>query len=195
MKMNEKIKLTSRQILLYLTEGVIHLGEPFDRHSFYKKSIEDFFNWRDMDKKKFSNDIQRLKREGYIKIYISKEKNVIELSGKGKQRVELFWAEEYEFQYPDNWDRKWRLVIFDIPESKKKNRDILRRKLIEIGFVRLQDSVFVFPFDCKLIIDYLKNLLNIKINVQYIIAETIETEIDLVNIFLQANILKKKMIS
>lgn len=180
--------------MLYLAEGMIHLGEPFDRHSFYKKNIEDFYQWRDMDKKKFSNDIQRLRREGFIKVYTSKEKNTIELSGKGKQRVRLFLAEEYEFQYPNYWDEKWRLVIFDIPESKKKNRDILRRKLMEIGFIRLQNSVFVFPFDCKSIIDYLKNLLNIKLNVQYIVAETVETEVNLVDAFLQTNILKEKML-
>jgi len=193
--MNEKIKLTSRQILLYLAEGVIHLHEPFDRHGFYKKSIEDFYNWREMDKKKFSNDIQRLKKEKLIKLYQTQEKNIIELTGKGKQKVQLFLASEYKFQYPKEWDKKWRLVIFDVPESKKKNRDILRRKLIEIGFVRLQDSVFIFPFDCKAIIDYFISLLNIKTNVQYIIAETVETEINLVDTFLQLNVLNKKMIS
>jgi phenylacetic acid degradation operon negative regulatory protein len=41
-----------------------------------------------------------------------------------------------------NWDGVWRLVIFDIPESHKRVRDTLRRRLKEWGFNPWQKSVW-----------------------------------------------------
>lgn len=39
--------------------------------------------------------------------------------------------------------------MFDIPEKKRRFRDILRDHLKEIGFKELQHSVFVFPYPCE----------------------------------------------
>lgn len=45
------------------------------------------------------------------------------------------------------WDGFWRLVIFDIPESRRSERDRLRRRLLALGFGRLQDSLYLSPYD------------------------------------------------
>ena len=41
------------------------------------------------------------------------------------------------------WDGQWRIVVFDIPEKMKKYREALRRELVEAGYLRLQDSVWI----------------------------------------------------
>ena len=43
------------------------------------------------------------------------------------------------------WDHKWRLVVFDIPEKYATLRDKVRTILKRSGFVKLQQSVWVFP--------------------------------------------------
>ncbi|MBL7159086.1 CRISPR-associated endonuclease Cas2 [Candidatus Microgenomates bacterium] len=43
------------------------------------------------------------------------------------------------------WDKKWRLVIFDIPEKKRKARDALREKLLKLGFGKWQRSIYISP--------------------------------------------------
>ena len=190
----EKVKLTTNQILMYLVDGVVTAIQPFDRHQLYKKSFGDYEGWFNFDKKRFSDNIGRLEREGIIKIYMENNQGTIELSSKGKDRVSLILAKEYEYQYPEKWDGKWRIVIFDIPDKKKKNREIFREKLKEIGCFQLQESVFVFPFDFKEIVDYFKSVFMIRPCVQYIIANNIETEVNLLNIFLQRKILNKSML-
>ncbi|PJA23292.1 CRISPR-associated endonuclease Cas2, partial [Candidatus Beckwithbacteria bacterium CG_4_10_14_0_2_um_filter_47_25] len=45
------------------------------------------------------------------------------------------------------WDGFWRVVMFDIPEAKRKERDGLRRRLMKLGFGRLQDSTYLSPYD------------------------------------------------
>lgn len=46
-----------------------------------------------------------------------------------------------------DWDGKWRVVFFDIPEKKREKRDALRRELISLGFGSWQRSAWVIPFD------------------------------------------------
>lgn len=43
------------------------------------------------------------------------------------------------------WDKKWRIVTFDIPEKKRTKRDLFRRKLKELGFGMIQESLWVTP--------------------------------------------------
>jgi phenylacetic acid degradation operon negative regulatory protein len=43
------------------------------------------------------------------------------------------------------WDGLWRLVIFDVPESRNTARDKLRRHLRARGFGCLQNSVWITP--------------------------------------------------
>ena len=47
------------------------------------------------------------------------------------------------------WDQKWRLVMFDIPESQRSVRDKLRRALNSLGMGILQASVWISPSDIK----------------------------------------------
>jgi phenylacetic acid degradation operon negative regulatory protein len=53
------------------------------------------------------------------------------------------------------WDRRWRLVLFDLPETKNKVRVKLRRFLRDSGFGYLQKSVWITP---EPLIGILKNL-------------------------------------
>lgn len=72
------------------------------------------------------------------------------------------------------WDGRWRMVAFDIPERRKAIRFRLCAVMREIGFVRLQDSVWVYPYDCEDFIALLKAELKIGKDVLYAIADTIE---------------------
>ncbi len=55
-----------------------------------------------------------------------------------------------------SWDKKWRLVIFDIPESHRATRDKLRRALSALGMGILQSSVWISPQDIKTEIEHLE---------------------------------------
>jgi DNA-binding transcriptional regulator PaaX len=46
-------------------------------------------------------------------------------------------------------DGKLRIVIFDVPEKLKRNRNFFRRHLVELGFKMRQKSVWVSPLPCE----------------------------------------------
>jgi len=74
------------------------------------------------------------------------------------------------------WNGRWRVVIFDIPERRRRTRDRLRNLMQETGFVRLQDSVWVFPYDCEDFISLVKAELKIGSAILYMVVEQIEND-------------------
>lgn len=86
-------------------------------------------------------------------IYKARNQNWIKrdwkLTLEGKKRLENILP---SFLSQKRWNRKWYLVIFDIPEKIKRKRDILRENLKLLGFGQLQASVWMSP------INYLKNI-------------------------------------
>ncbi len=74
------------------------------------------------------------------------------------------------------WDGRWRIVTFDIPERRRGIRAHLREMMKSIGFVRLQESVWVYPYDCEEFIALLKAELKIGRSVLYVIADSIEQD-------------------
>jgi len=74
------------------------------------------------------------------------------------------------------WNGRWRVIIFDIPERRRRTRDRLRNMMERTGFVRLQDSVWVFPYDCEDFITLLKAELKIGVAILYMVVEHIEND-------------------
>ena len=72
-----------------------------------------------------------------------------------------------------NFDRS---VIFDIPERRKSVRVGIRRFMQEYGFMRLQDSVWIYPYDCEDLIALAKANFRVGADVLYMIVEKLEQD-------------------
>lgn len=69
---------------------------------------------------------------------------LFKLTEKGKDKFnEVFPLIDFNKK---KWDRSWRILIYDIPETKKSQREMLRRKITSLGFGRLSGSVYISPF-------------------------------------------------
>jgi DNA-binding transcriptional regulator PaaX len=130
--------------------------------------------------KKFKNDTNRslskLLSEGLV-VFIEKDgKKYLKLTEKGKLKIICLEKNNFKFKKPQKWDKKWRIVIFDIPQSRKNQREKLRLTLKQIGFAKLQHSVWIYPYDCEELITLLKLDFKIGKEILYIIAEKIEND-------------------
>ena len=100
------------------------------------------------------------------------------LSAEGK-KIALTYNLENMAISKHSWDKKWRIVIFDVPEKFRKVREALRHHLKRLGFIKLQHSVFVLPFKCRNEIEYVVEFYNIRRFVRFIEAVSIDNELDL----------------
>ncbi|OGE32914.1 hypothetical protein A3C59_01780 [Candidatus Daviesbacteria bacterium RIFCSPHIGHO2_02_FULL_36_13] len=124
---------------------------------------------RDLKKSQLSVALKRLRENGLIEL-VSDEKLVARLTDSGKDKV--LW--EKIKSDDEKWDGKWRIVIWDIPEKRRKARDLLRYKLKWLGFKQLQKSIWVTKKDCtEMLRDYI-NKLGIKEWVRVIEAENVD---------------------
>lgn len=116
-----------------------------------------------------------LKKQRAIK-YIKEEDGCLfyKLTDKGKEKIKKFTFDELSVTRPKVWDKKWRLIIFDIPEVYKKSRNALRKKLIDLGFYQCQKSVWIYPFPCENEIEFIKDILNIKPFVKLFLVEEMD---------------------
>ena len=74
---------------------------------------------------------------------------------------------------PKAWDKKWRVIIFDIPEDFSRKRHLFRRKIRSLDFYMLQKSVFVYPFDCQEELGFIGSYLGVGEYVDLIIADSV----------------------
>lgn len=59
------------------------------------------------------------------------------------------------------WDKKWRLLIYDLTGLSKSTKDSFRKKIKSWGFYQMKRTVWVSPYDFKKELDQLCKLLKI----------------------------------
>lgn len=127
------------------------------------------------EKKNFCNAFSRLKQQGLIKIKNRNGQIYISLTGEGKKKAGKYQINELQIKKPNKWDRKWRILIFDIKEKQRIKREALRGKLKELRLLKLQDSVWIYPYDFHKEIKLLRDFFGLTDDeMKIIIAEKIE---------------------
>ncbi len=102
-------------------------------------------------------------RDGFLRITPKGETHLRSLSLSLAQPVKL-----------KRWDEKWRVLIFDIPEKRKGLRARIREHLHAAGFIRLQNSVWVYPYPCEEFVALLKAELKVGKDMLYLIVDSLE---------------------
>lgn len=120
--------------------------------------------------------IARLYKEGCVTLKTQRGETFISLTEKGGKRLRLYETGLAATRAREKWDGKWRVVIFDVAEDIRSARDKLRASLQNFGFVYLQRSVWVFPYECEDLISMLKTDQELWENVLYMVVEKIEGE-------------------
>lgn len=98
--------------------------------------------------------VRDLREKGFIETEKDGRRILLRLTDVGRQEaiIRKLLAEK-------QWDGKWRVVIFDIPEKHRKLRKILRNKLREWEFVPWQKSVWSGKKNVtKQLRDYIKDV-------------------------------------
>lgn len=116
----------------------------------------------------------QLYRKGYIEWVSDERKKRMRITEKGKRHLDSAVLSGKRLPRPKRWDGKWRLVVFDIKESRRPTRNKVRSIVRNFGFELLQQSIWVYPYDCEEVIALLKNELKLGRELLYIIADAIE---------------------
>lgn len=157
---------------LLITGGAIILAanSPY----FVPNILRKYEKWKKYSNRKVSDAFYRLRRQGFIDIQTVNHQIYISLTKEGRKKAGIFQIDKLKIARPKRWDKKWRLLIFDIPQERKISREALRGKLKELGFHQLQKSVWIYPFECRPEMELLQDFFGLSKNeMRLIIAENI----------------------
>lgn len=178
---NGAIKMgpVAQKIILLLTAGaVLSLTRRPDAYFRIIKSASK--EWKNINHRTLRRSIRKLYQSQVIRcIENSDGTMMLELTSEGKKRILRYQPEKMKIKKPAKWDGVWRLVIFDIPESLKRERMALAGMLRRLDFYPLQRSVFIHPYECKNEIDFIVEMFNLRAYVRFLIVKDIDTDIEL----------------
>jgi DNA-binding transcriptional regulator PaaX len=144
----------TKYTLMFLALGVLPIGGAIVPGVL--KAMREFGLFDEktgFGKKQIRNALDQLKKMKLAEVI--KEKNgkvLVRLTNKGLKRVKEFSVDLLFIPKPKTWDKKWRILIFDIPVKPKiynLAREALRKKVKELGFYQMQKSVWVYPYECE----------------------------------------------
>lgn len=149
--------------------AVVAMAAPNIFQAFSKR------HWRDRDysKKSLDQAIKRALHRKLIKFTHGAYGWRIELTPKGQEEFRLYEMREKMITPPKKWDGMWHMLVFDIEEKRKVTRELVRRALEKFGFYRLQDSVWVHPYECEEVLELLRTKYKVRHDALYICAKKI----------------------
>lgn len=175
--MKERYGEIAKQILITVgVAGVVVLAAAAPGVLYAAKLFEKDKGWfpKKDRTQRTTQAIRRLQRNHLLAVKEKRGKFVVELTKEGKQKFKEIQFERLQITKPAHWDKKWRIVIFDIPDkSFKRARDVLRGKLKKWEFYPLQKSVWVCPWPCENEIQLVAELYGIAPYVNVVVAEKI----------------------
>ncbi len=163
-------------ILLIAAAGPIILASLFlpNAPQMLKPLIKWHKNWGKIKRQRIYEAVRRLNRKRLIELTQRSDKLYMEITENGKRLIKNFDYDNIKLPSHKKWDKKWRLVIFDIPEKKNKERRAFSVKLKDLGFYPLQESVFIYPYNCQDEIDFVCSFLSIDRYVNYCVVDTLD---------------------
>ncbi len=176
---NKVAKLILRRLLIG-GAVIVAAQSPY----FWIKFYDNLFKGKPIFKRQARNSFYYLRKRGLIRIE-KKNKNIyMFLTKEGEKEAGRYQLNEMYIKKPKKWDKKWRLIIFDIPENHRIKRDLFRGKLKELGFYQLQKSVWVYPYSCQKEINLLRDFFGLKKkNLMALTVEKIESDENLRKFF------------
>jgi hypothetical protein len=128
-------------------------------------------------KNSYSRSTKNLVQKGLLSFENRGGEIVIKITDKGRQTANKLFLGEIDIKKKrTTWDGKWRMVIFDIPEKKRKTRDLIRFHLKRLGFLQIQGSVWIYPYPCEEIVTIIKSNFNLNDEIVYLTANPFEKD-------------------
>ncbi|HAS84664.1 MAG TPA: hypothetical protein DCS23_01120 [Candidatus Yonathbacteria bacterium] len=182
-QINPKKGALQKKILLLLSAGLA-LGLTRNPNQYFRVVQETGKEWEKIERDSLNRAIRSLYKSKLVSTKDNHDGTLtLILSNEGKRLALTYDIENIELKTPAQWDGRWRIVMFDVPEKFKRNRDTLRRHFKNMGFYEFQKSVFVHPYPCAREIEYVTEFYQARRFVRFIVATEIDNALELKRYF------------
>lgn len=136
----------------------------------------DIKNAKKTSKTAISRSLKGLTESGLVEQSFSGQNQYARLTKEGKKKLNSLKLDNDNGLVSPSWDGKWRIVILDLPESRKDERESLRYLLKKAGFVCLKNSVWISPFPYEHLFTNIKKDFELTTELMVFVTDNIDTE-------------------
>jgi len=178
-RQNPKRGATQKKVILLLLGGLT-LGLTHNPKQYFKVVREIHKEWQKINRDSLNRAIRSLYESKLVETKDNHDGTLtLVLSKEGKRLALTYDIQNMGIKAPAQWDKKWRIVMFDVHEKFKKTRDSLRMHFRNMGFYEFQKSVFVHPYPCAKEIEYLMEFYQARKFIRFIVATEIDNALEL----------------
>lgn len=142
-----------------------------------KKFIQgepEWDTWKHYNISYLRRTLTHLHKQAFVEIIHENNRDYIRLTQNGIRKILKFSIDTLSIKTPTHWDGKWRLVLYDVPRQKKNLGDTIRRTIVNFGFLAIQKSVYIYPYQCFDQVEYIRQYYGLTDCIQYMVVEHIE---------------------
>lgn len=122
-----------------------------------------------------SRSLKALTDQGLVEYIESGQGSFARLTKEGKKKASSQKIDDGAVLNP-SWDGKWRIVLLDLPESRKQEREALRYLLKKAGFVCLKNSAWISPYPFEHLFANIKKDFGLITELMIIVTDNIDEE-------------------
>ena len=123
-----------------------------------------------------TRSIKNLVESGCIEMLHSDNKDYLKLTKKGKNKFNCIKLEGSGALVSTVWDGLWRIIILDIPEERKNEREALRYLLKKADFTCIKNTVWISPFPYEHLFTNIKKDLGLGTELMIIVTGKLDEE-------------------
>lgn len=123
-----------------------------------------------------SRSLKGLQDAGLVERHHSGQKEYARLTKGGRKKAYSAALDDDTVLVNPSWDGNWRIILLDLPEDRKGERDGLRYLLKKAGFVCIKNSVWVSPLPYEHLFANIKKDLGLTTEIMIFVTDTLDTE-------------------
>lgn len=123
-----------------------------------------------------NRSIKSLVSSGLIESIDSGQNQYAKLTKEGKKKANNIKLECENAIISNTWDGSWRIILLDLPEERKSEREALRYLLKKAGFACLKNSVWISMYPFEHLFTNIKKDLNLSTELIIIVTDKIDKE-------------------
>lgn len=126
------------------------------------------------DRYAVTRSLKNLSEAGLVEEIPTSQSSFLRLTPEGRQKLRSIKLSNPTSLVDTRWDGFWRMVILDIPESRKSERDSIRYILKKAGFVCMKNSVWITPYPFEHLFMNMKTDMNLEDEIMIVVTQHID---------------------
>ena len=126
-----------------------------------------------------TRSMKNLVEAGYAEMHDSDNQSYVRITKKGKNKLNSILLLGEDTLVPTAWDGFWRIIILDLSEERKSERESLRYLLKKANFVCIKNTVWISPLPYENLFTNIKKDLDLSTELMILVTDKLDEQTNL----------------